>query len=88
MTDNSSLMTFPCEFPIKIIGKNTPVFTTDIPLIVRKYYPDTPDTAIRIQPSQQSSYIAITATVHACDQKTLDALYQELTQHPDIKMVL
>lgn len=88
MTDNPSLMEFPCDFPIKIIGKNSAAFVTDVINITRKHFPDTADNAIRSQPSQQSNYIAISVTVHALDQATLDALYLELTQHPDIKMVL
>lgn len=88
MTDNPSLMTFPCDFLIKIIGMNSATFATDVGNIIRRHFPNTPDDAISSQPSQQSSYIAISVTVHAIDQVTLDALYLELTQHPDIKMVL
>lgn len=88
MTDNISLMTFPCDFQIKVIGKNTATFTDDIINISRKHFPNTSDEAIRSQPSQQSNYIALGVTIHALNQTTIDALYQELTQHPDVKMVL
>lgn len=88
MTDSKSLMQFPCDFPIKIIGKHTALFLDEISTIIRKYFPNTAATAIRSQASQQSNYLAITVTVQAQDQKTLDALYHELTSHPDIKMVL
>lgn len=88
MTDTPSLMEFPCEFPIKIIGKNSAAFATDVVNITRKYFPSTGDSSIRSQPSQQASYLAITVTVYAHNQASLDALYLELTQHPDIKMVL
>lgn len=88
MTDNPSLMEFPCEFPLKIIGKNSAAFATDAINITRKHFPDISDNSIRSQPSKQSSYLAITVTVHALDQASIDALYLELTQHPDIKMVL
>jgi putative lipoic acid-binding regulatory protein len=88
MTDDKSLMQFPCDFPIKIIGKNTALFLEEITMIIRQHFPQTPDIAIRNQSSQKNNYIAITATVLAHDQITLDALYQDLTNHPDIKMVL
>lgn len=88
MTDKTSLMTFPCDFQIKIIGKNTAAFETDIIHIIRKHFSNTADDAICRQSSQQSNYLAISVTVHALNQITLDALYLELTQHPDIKMVL
>jgi hypothetical protein len=88
MTDKNSLMEFPCHFPIKIIGKNHPEFATDIDVILRKHFPTTPADAITSQLSLQGNYLAITITVHAHNQASLDALYHELTQHPDIKMVL
>ena len=81
-------MDFPCTFPIKIIGINSPSFVTDIERITLKHYPNTHKSAIRNQNSPQGNYIAITVTVEALDQISLDALYLELTQHPDIKMVL
>ncbi len=81
-------MDFPCTFPIKIIGINSPSFVTDIERIALKHYPNTHQGSIRNQDSTQGNYIAITITVEALDQTTLDALYLELTKHPDIKMVL
>ncbi len=83
-----TLMVFPCDFPIKIIGKATPNFSQDIITIVRHHFPDTPDSAVTMQLSGQGKYQSITVVVHALDQISLDALYQDITQHPDIHMVL
>ncbi|KTC86775.1 YbeD family protein [Legionella brunensis] len=88
MTDKKSLIEFPCNFPLKIIGTNTDNFFVEVTEITRKHFPATPDDAIICQESQQGNYLAITVTIYVCDQITLDALYLELTQHPDIKMVL
>lgn len=88
MKNEQSLMTFPCDFQIKIIGSNTESFAREIISIARKHFPDIADTAIQNKPSQQSNYLAISITLHVKDQITLDALYMELTKHPDIKMVL
>ena len=89
MTDNNtSLMQFPCHFPIKVIGIKTANFVSDVTLITRKYFPNTRDEDITSQDSKQSNYISLTLTVYAENQTTLDALYLELTKHPDMKMVL
>lgn len=88
MTDSKSLMEFPCNFPIKVIGVKTSDFARDIASIARKHFPTTPDESIVYQESQKGNYLAITLTVYAENQPSLDALYQELTKHPDIKMVL
>ena len=83
-----TLLEFPCDFPLKIIGKSTPCFLTDIAGLIRKHYPHTKDDAITTQYSQQSNYLSITVIVYALDQESLNALYLDLTQHPDIQMVL
>lgn len=88
MTDQKSLMQFPCHFPIKIIGKKTDSFATEIREITSKHFPDTSEEAIVYQESQQGNYLSMTVTVYAQNQQSLDALYQDLTKHPDIKMVL
>lgn len=88
MKNDKSLMEFPCDFQIKIIGINRDTFEAEVAEIARKHFPGTNDTAIRKKHSQQGNYLAITLTVHVLDQTTLDALYRELTKHPDIKMVL
>ena len=81
-------MEFPCDFQIKIIGNNTELFEMEITGIVRKHFPDTKDTSIRSKLSQQGNYLAVNITLLVLDQMTLDALYAELTKHPDSKMVL
>lgn len=88
MKNDQSLMKFPCDFQIKIIGTHTESFVMDIINITRKHYPDTKDESIRKNASQQNNYLAMTITLYVHDQVTLDALYIELNKHPDIKMVL
>lgn len=89
MTDKEeSLIQFPCNFPIKIIGKKTELFAVEIKEIIYKHFSETPDEAIGYQESGRGNYLSITVTVFVHNQQSLDALYRELTKHPDIKMVL
>jgi len=88
MTEESSLLTFPCEFTLKIMGKLTASFKDEIAAIVHKHYPDLEANLFRTNTSKNGNFLAISVTVHALDQASLDALYQDLSQHPDIKMVL
>lgn len=81
-------LTFPCEFPIKIIGNNNQEFIVEVTETIRKYFPNTKDASIQSKMSKLNQYLAITATVTAEDKATLDALYQALTKLPGIKMVL
>jgi putative lipoic acid-binding regulatory protein len=88
MKNNTTLMEFPCDFNIKIIGTNSDTFASDVLNIACKHFPETKDTSIRSQPSQQGNFLSITLTVYVPNQAALDSLYIELTGHPDIKMVL
>jgi uncharacterized protein len=87
-TIRESLLTFPCDFPVKIIGEVSEQFESDIIKIVRQHYPNLQDDAIQRQTSKQGTYLALSITVHAISQATLDALYQDLSKHPGTKMVL
>ncbi len=88
MQESTSLMSFPCDFPIKIIGKNHRDFLDNVMTIVHKYFPETSQDKVRSQPSKNNKYLAVSIILHVTEQSTLDALYVELTQHADINMVL
>lgn len=88
MTEEKKLMEFPCDFRIKIIGTHKPTFLTEMMEITRKHFPDTKNHAARTQESQQSNFLSVTITLYVEKKTTLDLLYQELTQHPDVKWVL
>jgi putative lipoic acid-binding regulatory protein len=88
MEKNQSAIQFPCYFPIKIIGVNSEQFEEEITQLVFSHFAGDPKPHIRRQPSKQDKFISLTATVYACDQQSLDALYRALTQHRDVKMVL
>lgn len=88
MTEKTTLLTFPSDFPIKIMGKVTASFKDEIITIIHKHYPALGTEQFRTNISKNGNFLAISITVHALDQASLDALYQDLSQHPDIKMVL
>lgn len=83
-----SLLEFPCEFPLKVIGKNTGDFQTRMVEIVRRHAPDLRDDAVTNRLSTDGKYISITATFTAESRDQLDALYYELSSHELVAMVL
>lgn len=84
----TSLIEFPCDFPVKIIGNNSPAFLKDVVLIVKKHFSTAKHPTVTHKLSQKNNFLAITATVYAENQEMLDAFYREITKHPDVKMVL
>ena len=88
MATDASLMQFPCDFQIKIMGKNCPKFQQDISALAYKHFEKSAILSIRVNPSKQNNYLGISMTLHVLNQQTLDALYFDLSKHPDVKMVL
>lgn len=85
---NDQLLTFPCHFPIKIVGKHSDTFVEDVLTLTKKHFPNFSKDTVKYQHSKQKAYVSLTITVYAEDKPTLDALYRALSAHPDSKMVL
>ena len=83
-----TLIEFPCDFPIKIIGTNSENFTNELKSIALKHFPKMKADAISEQASKRSNFLSLTVVVFAKNQEMLDAFYNEITKHPDVKMVL
>lgn len=83
-----TLLTFPCEFAIKVFGNKNDEFETTVVSIIRKHYKDLQENAISNRPSKDSKYLAITVTIQAESKAQLDAIYQELSSNPAVLMVL
>lgn len=84
----SSLIDYPCEFPLKIFGLQQAGFAQAVFEVVKKHDPSFVASTIEMRASKNARYISLTCTVHATSREQLDALYQELCDHPSIVMVL
>jgi len=86
---NSELcMTFPCTFPLKVMGVNNDTFENEMVMIVRKHIPNLGEGAVSSKPSKTGKYLALTITFTAQSKEELDNLYREIHAHPDVKMTL
>jgi putative lipoic acid-binding regulatory protein len=85
---HSSPLAFPCDFPIKVMGRRQPRFVQAVTGIVRKHAPEFDAATVGMRPSRQGKYLSVTCVVRATSREQLDALYQELCDHPDVVMVL
>lgn len=86
--DKESPLKFPCDFPIKIIGKSGDDFESAAITIVRKYAQDLSEGAFQLRPSKNNNFTAITVTINAKNQKQLDNIYEELTACEHVIMAL
>lgn len=87
MTEES-LIEYPCDFPIKIMGKAERDFTRVTLAIVKHHAPDFDEATMEIRSSKGGNYLSITCTIRAISRSQLDALYQALTGHPMVSVVL
>lgn len=84
----TTLLEFPCEFPIKIMGARVDDFAQRVLEVVLRHAPDFDAATMQMRPSSKGNYLSITCTVNATSQAQLDALYVELSSHPLVKVVL
>lgn len=83
-----SPLAFPCDFPIKIMGRKERGFAQNMTEIVLKHAADFDVASVEMRPSRQGKYLSVTCIVRAVSREQLDALYQELCDHPSVVMVL
>jgi len=86
--NETSGIVYPLDFPIKIMGRREPHLVKTIVDIVRKHAPDLDESTIELRPSKKNKYLSVTCTIIATSREQLDALYQELGDHPSIAMIL
>jgi putative lipoic acid-binding regulatory protein len=83
-----TLLDFPCDFPIKIMGVHSDDFAQIVVEIVLRHAPDFAADSVEMRASSGGKYLSVTCTVRATSKPQLDDLYRELTAHPLVKVVL
>ena len=86
--DRQTLLEFPCDFPIKIMGARVDAFAQTVAEVVIRHVPGFDVATMEMRPSAKGTYLSVTCTVRAESQNQLDNLYRELTSHPLVKVVL
>ena len=86
--EKESLLQFPCDFPIKIMGLTRDDFAQTILEIVRRHAPDYNGVTMEMRSSSAAKYLSLTCTINATSQQQLNDLYRELSGHPMVRMVL
>ena len=88
IANEESLITYPTDFPIKVMGRKEGRFAHGVLTIVRKHAPDFDAATMEMRASSGGNYLSLTCTVVATSKPQLDALYTDLSGHPLVKVVL
>ena len=86
--EQDTLFEFPCDFPIKAIGRDNGEFRALVISLVERHTDPLDDAAITTRPGSKNNYLAVTVTITATSKAQLDAIYIDLSGHPDVIMAL
>jgi uncharacterized protein len=85
---SETLIEFPCDFPIKVMGETAADFSSEITKTIQVLMPSFNASHIEIRGSSGGKYISLTCTVYVTSRQQLDDIYRALTSHPMVKFVL
>ena len=83
-----TLIEFPCDFPIKVMGETHDDFASTMIEVIRQHLPEFSAERVEMRASSGGRYISLTCTVYVTSRPQLDGIYRSLSSHPSVKFVL
>lgn len=83
-----TLIEFPCDFPIKVMGETHDDFSAEIIKTIRALEATFDETKVAMRGSSKGKYTSLTCTCYVESKVQLDNIYRALTSHPLVKYVL
>lgn len=87
-SQQTSLIEYPCHFPIKVMGSSVDGFLEAIVNVVRHFDPAFDASTVEQRPSKGGNYMGLTLSVYVSHREQLDEVYRTLSTHPMVKVVL
>jgi putative lipoic acid-binding regulatory protein len=87
-TRPESLIQYPSQFPIKVMGVKVDGLVAAVTHIAHRFDPAFDAGSIELRESKGGKYLGVTITVTATSREQLDELYRTLSTHPMVKVVL
>ncbi len=88
MQDKKPKIEFPCQYPIKIIGKSTDNFDLMIIEAINPHLPSRFEGTLETRHSEQGNYTAITIEITATGEQQLKDIFTALKKIESVIMVL
>lgn len=88
MSSLDSIISYPLDFPIKVMGRRVDGFAQAVVGVVKEHAPDFDEASLEMRPSRAGTYLSLTVTIRATSRAQLDALYSALSSHPLVSVVL
>ncbi|MEE4162016.1 MAG: DUF493 domain-containing protein [Woeseiaceae bacterium] len=87
MTEDT-LLEFPCQFPIKMMGRDADGFRETARGLVEKHTGPLDDSAVQASVSTKGNFVSVTVTVTATSREQLDDIYRDVSAHEAVLMAL
>lgn len=79
---------FPCDFPIKMMGRDSPEFRATARALVEVHAGAVADSAVQAAVSRNGRFVSITVTITATSREQLDDIYRDVSSHDDVLVAL
>jgi putative lipoic acid-binding regulatory protein len=83
-----SILEFPCNCPIKMMGRDTPEFRSTARALVENNTGKVADSAVQVAISRNGRFVSVTITIRATSQQQLDDIYNDVSSQDDVLMAL
>lgn len=88
MASADSPLSFPCRFPIKVMGENEPSFRSLVVEVIESHAGAIPAADVSARASRNGRYVSVTVTLLAESRDQLDNIYRTLTADARVLFVL
>jgi len=79
---------FPCEYPIKVVGRAAPDYKQFVIDVVKKHADDLDPAKVVINPSRNGNFYSVRFTIIATGVDQLEAIFEELKASGRVTMVI
>lgn len=88
MVTDTSLLVFPTEYPIKVIGRPSPEFRARIHAVVLRHVPALEASHVTEHLSKNGNYLSISYAIRAESREQVTQLAADLTGCPEVLLVI
>ena len=79
---------FPCDYPIKVIGKAAPDFKDFVIKTISVHAPDLDPSQVEINPSRNGKFVSVRLSIVATGKPQLENLFEDLKASGRVTMVI
>lgn len=79
---------FPCDYPVKVLGRSVPEFESVVLEVVERHSPDFYRDSVSLRASREGTFVSLTVQIVATGKPQLEALHQDLLATGLVQMVI